>query len=95
MPVDRCTKCGASLGTMTQDALPGVGVPLLCIRCETQKLARQKFALIPKDGDYGFDGLSEWEQGFVTDMARRLAENPEYEISEKQFLVVERIYAKA
>lgn len=89
---DTCASCNVGLGTLTQLTL-GKTVELLCIGCQTQKRARGIVTLLPEEHERDFEAFTEWEQGFVTDMRRRL-ENPDYQVSEKQLEVLERLHRK-
>lgn len=40
------------------------------------------------------DDLTEWEANFVRSLAERVESNPTYAVSEKQALVIDRIYNK-
>lgn len=90
--VDRCADCNASLGTLTQETLPGVGVEKRCPGCETQRRTRWMLQAIPTEDEPGWDALSEWEQQFVASVRRQFAQRGT--ITEAQYQKLEQVYRK-
>jgi hypothetical protein len=85
--IDRCEKCNASLGSLTQDTLPGVKAKTLCVQCETNERAGWMLKAID-----GATGLSEWEEDFVESVRGQYARKGS--LTEKQYLRLEEIYGK-
>jgi len=85
--IDRCEKCKASLGTLTQDTLPGVERKTLCVACETNERARWMLESVADA-----EGLSDWEEKFVASVRSQFASKGT--VTEKQYLRLEEIYAK-
>jgi len=92
MSVDRCVDCKASLGTRTQETFPGMGVEKRCPECETQHRAKWMATTLPDVGSPEFEGLTEWEQGFVPSIKSQIARGRK--VTEPQHQALERIYDK-
>jgi len=92
MPLDRCHDCNTSLGTMTQETLPGVGVEKRCASCETKHQTKWMLAALPDASDREWEALSDWEAEFVTSVRAQFAAKGT--VTEKQYQIVERIYEK-
>lgn len=92
MAVDRCADCQTSLGTMTQEVLPGVNVSKRCPACERNVLVKHWLTMLPLDDGDDWHTLTEWEQEFVRSVRQQYARKGS--VSEKQYAIIERIYAK-
>ena len=90
MPVERCAKCGASLGTMTQETM--LGVEKLCGSCLTIQRITHILAMLPEEDDLEFDRLSEWEQKFTVSVRDQFSRRGTLTV--KQFLRLEEVYDK-
>jgi hypothetical protein len=92
MTVERCTDCNATLGTLRQTDRPGIAMPKYCITCTTNRRAKWMLSACPEEDDRMWDSLSEFEQQFLPSVREQFARKGS--LSEKQYQILERIYAK-
>jgi hypothetical protein len=92
MSVERCADCNATLGTLRQTNLPGIAAPKYCITCTTKRRARLMLTACPDENDPMWASLSEFEQQFLPSVREQFARKGS--MSEKQYQILERIYAK-
>lgn len=91
MCIETCANCGKSLGMAVQETM--LGVPKLCILCETARQAKHMLVLLPEGNDSPErDRLSDWENGFLDSVREQFLRKGT--VSEKQFVVLEKIYIK-
>jgi len=90
MPVERCPQCGVSLGSLTQEVLPGTGVKKLCVQCNTSNRIRWILSALPTEHEDNWNDLSDWEQNFLISVRGQFKDKGR--LSSKQYESLERIY---
>jgi len=85
-----CSDCKKPLGKHAQlGLLPSQET---CVACTTARRVKHMLAMCPDERDHAWEGLSAFEQEFLASVRRQVAHGRT--LSEKQFQVLERIYAR-
>lgn len=94
VPVERCSKCNASLGTQAQADL--FKPDLKCLNCLTNERTEMMLHVLPDPKTRAFNRMDDREQEFVTSLRTQWPKKKDLPepFSEKQLKWLEAIYAK-
>ena len=84
-----CSRCGKISSALQQDFF---SPKLLCVNCLTLERAKMILNTLPEPTDQEYDHLSEWEQDFLISLRQKW--QGKEEISDKQYQVLEKLWAK-
>ena len=89
---DLCPQCKKSIATATQRTM--LGVPELCQECEEKRQVAHMLAMLPEEEDDApeRDMLTDWENNFLDSIRSQFEKKGS--LSERQFVVLTRIYLK-
>ena len=87
-----CHDCRKPLGKNAQLTPTGVTVEERCVDCTTKLRTKWMLTALPTPADRQWDQLTEFEQTFLPSVREQFARKGQ--LSEKQFLIIERIYGR-